>query len=138
MYSTAVRLLLYQGENGSACDCELTSSLKEQCVVQESLVFRVLQGTEMANAMFLQRHNSWLSSPILQIGRNSLENRLLQYGTKDHFFKAAICHFCQSPLEARVRASFIVLCLGVSKEPLMRIQPLVLFANCSAILILRL
>jgi len=36
-----------------------------------------------------------------EIGKNSLENTLLKYGAKDYFFKAAICHFCKSPEEAK-------------------------------------
>lgn len=29
-----------------------------------------------------------------EVGRNSLENTLLRYSAKDHFFKAAVCKFC--------------------------------------------
>ncbi|KAA0190477.1 N-ethylmaleimide sensitive fusion protein attachment protein alpha [Fasciolopsis buskii] len=29
-----------------------------------------------------------------QAGNYAMDNKLLKYGAKDHFFKAAICHFC--------------------------------------------
>ena len=44
-----------------------------------------------------------LHSRIGQVGRNSLENTLLKYSAKDHFFKAAICHFCIGAEDAKVR-----------------------------------
>lgn len=46
-----------------------------------------------------------MCSPYLyfcQVGRNSLENTLLKYSAKDHFFKAAICHFCIGAEDAKV------------------------------------
>jgi len=36
----------------------------------------------------------------------SMENRLLQYGAKEYFFKAVVCHFCTDPDKARVRIVF--------------------------------
>lgn len=38
----------------------------------------------------------------LQVGVASMENRLLQYGAKEYFFKAVICHFCLDADKARV------------------------------------
>lgn len=31
-----------------------------------------------------------------------MDNTLLKYGAKDHFFKAALCHFCVDMLNAKV------------------------------------
>ena len=38
----------------------------------------------------------------LQVGIASMENRLLQYGAKEFFFKAVICHFCMDASKAEV------------------------------------
>ena len=32
----------------------------------------------------------------------SMENRLLQYGAKEYFFKAVICQFCMDATKAEV------------------------------------
>ncbi|KAL7838486.1 hypothetical protein AOLI_G00268900 [Acnodon oligacanthus] len=37
-----------------------------------------------------------------QIGTYSMDNTLLKYGAKDHFFKAALCHFCVDMLNAKL------------------------------------
>lgn len=31
-----------------------------------------------------------------------MDNTLLKYGAKDHFFRAALCHFCVDMLNAKV------------------------------------
>ena len=41
----------------------------------------------------------------LQVGIASMENRLLQYGAKEYFFKAIICHFCTDADKAEVSAN---------------------------------
>ncbi|XP_060769108.1 N-ethylmaleimide-sensitive factor attachment protein, alpha a [Neoarius graeffei] len=37
-----------------------------------------------------------------EIGTYSMDNTLLKYGAKDHFFKAALCHFCVDMLNAKL------------------------------------
>uniref|UniRef100_A0A8C8EJT0 Alpha-soluble NSF attachment protein n=1 Tax=Oncorhynchus tshawytscha TaxID=74940 RepID=A0A8C8EJT0_ONCTS len=37
-----------------------------------------------------------------QIGTYAMDSVLLKYGAKDHFFKAALCHFCVDMLNARL------------------------------------
>ncbi|XP_076867283.1 N-ethylmaleimide-sensitive factor attachment protein, alpha a isoform X2 [Brachyhypopomus gauderio] len=37
-----------------------------------------------------------------QIGTYCMDNTLLKYGAKDHFFKAALCHFCVDMLNAKL------------------------------------
>lgn len=37
-----------------------------------------------------------------QIGTYAMDSTLLKYGAKDHFFKAALCHFCVDMLNARL------------------------------------
>ncbi|KAI5608401.1 hypothetical protein C0J50_6872, partial [Silurus asotus] len=37
-----------------------------------------------------------------QIGTYCMDNTLLKYGAKDHFFKAALCHFCVDALNAKL------------------------------------
>ncbi|XP_026777303.2 N-ethylmaleimide-sensitive factor attachment protein, alpha a [Pangasianodon hypophthalmus] len=37
-----------------------------------------------------------------QIGTYCMDNTLLKYGAKDHFFKAALCHFCVDTLNAKL------------------------------------
>ncbi len=37
-----------------------------------------------------------------QIGTYSMDTTLLKYGAKDHFFKAALCHFCVDMLNCKV------------------------------------
>ncbi|XP_066514703.1 N-ethylmaleimide-sensitive factor attachment protein, alpha a [Hoplias malabaricus] len=37
-----------------------------------------------------------------QIGTYSMDHTLLKYGAKDHFFKAALCHFCVDMLNAKL------------------------------------
>uniref|UniRef100_A0A4W5K2N2 N-ethylmaleimide-sensitive factor attachment protein, alpha a n=1 Tax=Hucho hucho TaxID=62062 RepID=A0A4W5K2N2_9TELE len=37
-----------------------------------------------------------------QIGMYAMDSVLLKYGAKDHFFKAALCHFCVDMLNARL------------------------------------
>lgn len=36
-----------------------------------------------------------------------MDNTLLKYGAKDHFFKAALCHFCVDMLNAKVSSSLL-------------------------------
>ncbi|XP_065919302.1 beta-soluble NSF attachment protein-like [Dysidea avara] len=36
-----------------------------------------------------------------EVGMASMENRLLQYGAKEYFFKAVVCHFCTDADKAR-------------------------------------
>ncbi|XP_063060119.1 N-ethylmaleimide-sensitive factor attachment protein, alpha a [Engraulis encrasicolus] len=37
-----------------------------------------------------------------QIGTYAMDSTLLKYGAKDHFFKAALCHFCVDMLNAKL------------------------------------
>ena len=37
-----------------------------------------------------------------QIGTSSVDNALLKYGAKDHFFRAALCHLCIDVLNCQV------------------------------------
>ncbi|KAK2816476.1 hypothetical protein Q7C36_022747 [Tachysurus vachellii] len=37
-----------------------------------------------------------------QIGTYCMDNTLLKYGAKDHFFKAALCHFCVDMLNTKL------------------------------------
>ncbi|NP_001188140.1 N-ethylmaleimide-sensitive factor attachment protein, alpha a [Ictalurus punctatus] len=37
-----------------------------------------------------------------QIGTYCMDNTLLKYGAKDHFFRAALCHFCVDMLNAKL------------------------------------
>ncbi|KAF4073177.1 hypothetical protein AMELA_G00255960 [Ameiurus melas] len=37
-----------------------------------------------------------------QIGTYCMDNTLLKYGAKDHFFRAAVCHFCVDMLNAKL------------------------------------
>uniref|UniRef100_A0AAY4B1G7 Alpha-soluble NSF attachment protein n=1 Tax=Denticeps clupeoides TaxID=299321 RepID=A0AAY4B1G7_9TELE len=37
-----------------------------------------------------------------QIGTYAMDHTLLKYGAKDHFFKAALCHFCVDMLNAKL------------------------------------
>uniref|UniRef100_A0A8B9RAQ8 Alpha-soluble NSF attachment protein-like n=2 Tax=Astyanax mexicanus TaxID=7994 RepID=A0A8B9RAQ8_ASTMX len=37
-----------------------------------------------------------------QIGTYSMDHTLLKYGAKDHFFRAALCHFCVDMLNAQL------------------------------------
>ncbi|XP_062844996.1 N-ethylmaleimide-sensitive factor attachment protein, alpha a isoform X2 [Trichomycterus rosablanca] len=37
-----------------------------------------------------------------QIGTYCMDNTLLKYGAKDHFFKAALCHFCVDMLNSKL------------------------------------
>lgn len=39
---------------------------------------------------------------ILQVGTHAMDSTLLKYSAKDHFFKAALCHFCIDMLNAKV------------------------------------
>ena len=48
-----------------------------------------------------------------QVGRNSLENNLLRYSAKDHFFKASICWFCIGVEDVTVRERACVTCVCV-------------------------
>ena len=38
---------------------------------------------------------------IVQIGASAMDNQLLKYTAKDHFFKACICHLCVDLLNAQ-------------------------------------
>jgi len=60
-----------------------------KCLVKVAHMCAMLQQFDKAASLFEE------------IGKNSLENTLLKYGAKDYFFKAAICHFCKSPEEAK-------------------------------------
>lgn len=37
-----------------------------------------------------------------QVATSSMDNQLLRYSAKDHFFRAALCHMCQEPQEAAI------------------------------------
>uniref|UniRef100_A0AAQ5ZY19 N-ethylmaleimide-sensitive factor attachment protein, alpha b n=1 Tax=Amphiprion ocellaris TaxID=80972 RepID=A0AAQ5ZY19_AMPOC len=37
-----------------------------------------------------------------QVGTHAMDSTLLKYSAKDHFFKAALCHFCVDMLNAKV------------------------------------
>ncbi|XP_061875623.1 LOW QUALITY PROTEIN: alpha-soluble NSF attachment protein-like [Colius striatus] len=37
-----------------------------------------------------------------QVGAGAADSPLLRFGAKDHFFRAALCHFCIDPLNARL------------------------------------
>lgn len=37
-----------------------------------------------------------------QVAQSSMDNQLLRYGAKDHFFRAAICHMCNDIQDAGV------------------------------------
>lgn len=39
---------------------------------------------------------------IFQVGTHAMDSTLLKYSAKDHFFKAALCHFCVDMLNAKV------------------------------------
>lgn len=39
---------------------------------------------------------------IFKIGTHAMDSTLLKYSAKDHFFKAALCHFCVDMLNAKV------------------------------------
>lgn len=50
-----------------------------------------------------------------------MDSTLLKYSAKDHFFKAALCHFCVDMLNAKVRRDHRI--LSLAWEPL---QPTIL------------
>ncbi|XP_042338885.1 alpha-soluble NSF attachment protein-like [Plectropomus leopardus] len=37
-----------------------------------------------------------------QVGTHAMDSTLLKYSAKDHFFKAALCHFCVDTLNANL------------------------------------
>lgn len=46
---------------------------------------------------------------IFQVGTHAMDSTLLKYSAKDHFFKAALCHFCIDMLNAKVgRVSVLI------------------------------
>uniref|UniRef100_A0A3Q4GFI5 N-ethylmaleimide-sensitive factor attachment protein, alpha b n=1 Tax=Neolamprologus brichardi TaxID=32507 RepID=A0A3Q4GFI5_NEOBR len=42
-----------------------------------------------------------------QVGTHAMDSTLLKYSAKDHFFKAALCHFCVDHLNAKVSEKLI-------------------------------
>lgn len=46
---------------------------------------------------------------IFQVATHAMDSTLLKYSAKDHFFKAALCHFCIDMLNAKVgRVSVLI------------------------------
>ncbi len=37
-----------------------------------------------------------------QVAASSMDNQLLRYSAKDHFFRAALCHMCQDTQDATI------------------------------------
>uniref|UniRef100_A0AAY4DHY5 Alpha-soluble NSF attachment protein n=1 Tax=Denticeps clupeoides TaxID=299321 RepID=A0AAY4DHY5_9TELE len=69
------------------------------------------ESTSAANKMPAEggvlRRLSWSSTRKAvqiyeQIGTYAMDHTLLKYGAKDHFFKAALCHFCVDMLNAKL------------------------------------
>jgi alpha-soluble NSF attachment protein len=56
---------------------------------------------------------------IFQIGTASIENQLLKYGARDHFFRAGLCHLCVDHLncqQAIARYETILAAFADSRE----------------------
>ena len=43
---------------------------------------------------------SYVTHPIRQVAKNAMDNQLLRYSAKDHFFRAAICTMCVDTQDA--------------------------------------
>lgn len=37
---------------------------------------------------------------VVQVAMSAMDNQLLRYSAKDHFFRAALCHMCQDIQDA--------------------------------------
>lgn len=63
---------------------------------------------------------------ILQVGTHAMDSTLLKYSAKDHFFKAALCHFCVDMLNAKVSRYTEFVCVRyTSRSFTLNVRPLV-------------
>lgn len=69
---------------------EESTSLANKCLLKVATYASQLEHYEKAIEIYEK------------IGTYSMDSTLLKYGAKDHFFKAALCHFCVDMLNAKL------------------------------------
>uniref|UniRef100_A0A8C9WEK6 N-ethylmaleimide-sensitive factor attachment protein, alpha b n=1 Tax=Scleropages formosus TaxID=113540 RepID=A0A8C9WEK6_SCLFO len=82
---------IYETEsNGALCACLPPSSSANKCLLKVATYAAQLEQYQKAIEIYEQ------------VGTYAMDNTLLKYSAKDHFFKAALCHFCVDMLNAKL------------------------------------
>lgn len=119
-YEKAADLFKTEENNSPATKCLLKvahfSALAEK--YQRAIeVFEQVSPTTLLNVK--KKLRSLNRSLFFQVGTAALENSLLKYGARDHFFRAGICHLCIDHLncqQALARYEGIMASFGDSRE----------------------